>query len=592
MEKDNLLYDLKKNPMVYFTPMLYIMEQLESQNVKLCNVFPVTSSHIPGSISIDTTSLAGLFHIQYGRSRGVALSDSHKIIWNTIFRLKRKEFKSFKGKGDNPQAPKQYVFANIIKTDGYSVSILHRRVDLLTAVDRHGIPIDKNLGQTQNEEENDDENDDAVDSDSLSVSSAGANEIEAAAAAESEAAKDLEVLLKLNRLFSDSDNEWLQLGVLLNEINTNISFHDVKKSLKSLENSKLIEIAEDNRVNANELYIRSGVPLNVARINNIPINLSFLKGEKLKNTKFKWIKKRLPKIKRQEIEYLDEIVKNELLVELWKLNLIDRVIVGIDPGKINMITCVNGMGKDSLTFRYTQLQRAKELNTKAFNKFRKKKKMNSGLNLQVYEDNLSKENSKSLNFNDYKRYFDKKMKYIDIAKEFYGDAVFRRLSYQTYINKRKSESRMINNFKKLYGGPDKVVIAIGDWEQKKQMKFRPPSLGKGIRKIFRRNGYMIFMVDEFRTSMWCCSCGEKNEQFMYHRNKKKKPKQEDIDKGYKKPLRKKVLSRGLIRCTNEECRIHWDRDINAAKNIYYLAYLILLGLERPDYLSRSRNENI
>jgi hypothetical protein len=289
---------------------------------------------------------------------------------------------------------------------------------------------------------------------------------------------------------------------------------------------------------------------------------------------------------------LDEIVKNELLVELWKLNLIDRVIVGIDPGKINMITCVNGMDKDAKEFRYTQLQRAKELNTKAFNKFRKKKKMNSGLNLQVYEDNLSKENSKSLNFNDYKRYFDKKMKYIDIAKEFYGDAVFRRLSYQTYINKRKSESKMINNFKKLYGGPDKVVIAIGDWEQKKQMKFRPPSLGKGIRKIFRRNGYMIFMVDEFRTSMWCCSCGEKNEQFMYHRNKKKKPKQEDIDKGYKKPLRKKVLSRGLIRCTNEECRIHWDRDINAAKNIYYLAYLILLGLERPDYLSRSRNENI
>jgi len=545
--------------------------------------------HIFRSISIDTKSLAGLFHIQYGKSRGVALSDSHKIIWNSIFRLKRKEFKSFKGKGDNPQAPKQYIFANIIKTDGYSVSILHRRVDLLTAVDRHGIPIDKNLGQTQNEE-NEEENDDAVDSDSLSVSSA--DEIEAAAAAESEAAKDLEVLLKLNRLFSDSDNEWLQLGVLLNEINTNISFHDVKKSLKSLENSKLIEIAEDNRVNANELYIRSGVPLNVARINNIPINLSFLKGEKLKNTKFKWIKKRLPKIKRQEIEYLDEIVKNELLVELWKLNLIDRVIVGIDPGKINMITCVNGMDKDAKEFRYTQLQRAKELNTKAFNKFRKKKKMNSGLNLQVYEDNLSKENSKSLNFNDYKRYFDKKMKYIDIAKEFYGDAVFRRLSYQTYINKRKSESKMINNFKKLYGGPDKVVIAIGDWNQKQQMKFRPPSLGKGIRKIFRRNGYMIFMVDEFRTSMWCCSCGEKNEQFMYHRNKKKKPKQEDIDKGYKKPLRKKVLSRGLIRCTNEECRIHWDRDINAAKNIYYLAYLILLGLERPDYLSRSRNENI
>ena len=591
MEKDNLLYDLKTDPMAYFSSMLYIMEQLETQNIKLSNVFPITSSHIPGSITIDTLTLANIYHIQYGRSKGVALSDSHHIIWNNIFRLKMKEFKSFKGKRNNPDAPKQYVFGNIIKTDGYSVSILHRRVDLLTAVDRHGNPIDRNLGPT--EDDDDDENYDASDADSLSVSSAGADETEAAADSEAAILLDVEILLKLNSLFIDSDDEFLKLSVLLNEINGKISFEDVKKCLTSLAHCKLIEIYQDNSVNVNELYIRSGVPLNVARINNIPINSSFLKGEKLKNTKFKWIKKRLPKIKRQEIQYLDEIVKNDLLVELWKLNVIDRVIVGIDPGKINMISCVNGMGKDAKKFRYTQLQRAKELNTKALNKFRNKKKKNSGLNLQVDEDSLSKENSKSLNFNDYKRYFDKKMKYIDKVKEFYGGAVFRRLRYQTYVNTRKSESRMINNFKKLYGGPDKVVIAIGDWDQKKQMKFRPPSLGKGIRDIFRRNGYMIFMVDEFRTSMWCCACGEKNEQFMYHRNKKKKPKQEDIDKGYKKPLRRQVLSRGLIRCTNvEECKIHWDRDINAAKNIYYLAYLILLGLERPDYLSRSRNENI
>ena len=236
--------------------MLYIMEELESQNIKLCNVCPVSSSHIPGSITIDTTTLASIFHISYGKSRGLALSDSHKIIWNSIFHLKRKQFKSFKGKGNNPDAPKQYVFGNIIKTDGYSVSILHRRVDLLTAVDRDGNPIDENLGQTQTDENND-ENDDAVDSDSLSVSSAGADETEAAAAAESEAALllDLDILLKLNSLFIDSHNEFLRLSILLNETNSKISFEDVKKSLTSLENCKLIEIYKDNSVNANELYI-------------------------------------------------------------------------------------------------------------------------------------------------------------------------------------------------------------------------------------------------------------------------------------------------------------------------------------------------
>ena len=86
------------------------------------------------------------------------------------------------------------------------------------------------------------------------------------------------------------------------------------------------------------------------------------------------------------------------------------------------------------------------------------------------------------------------MKYIAKVQGFYGGAVFRRLRYQTCINKRKSESKMINNFRNKFGGPDKVVIAIGDWAQRKQMKFRPPSLGKGSCNIFRRNGCMIFLI--------------------------------------------------------------------------------------------------
>ncbi len=31
---------------------------------------------------------------------------------------------------------------------------------------------------------------------------------------------------------------------------------------------------------------------------------------------------------------------------------------------------------------------------------------------------------------------------------------------------------MINNFKKIFGKPEEVIITIGDWEQKKQMKYK------------------------------------------------------------------------------------------------------------------------
>ena len=90
-------------------------------------------------------------------------------------------------------------------------------------------------------------------------------------------------------------------------------------------------------------------------------------------------------------------------------------------------------------------------------------------------------------------------------------------------------------------------------------------------------------------------CGEEvsgeNKKFMYHKNRKKKPKQIDIELGYKKPYRKYVLSHGLIRCQNEVCGTWWNRDINGAKNIYHLIQCWKNDLERPQYLSRRRRSN-
>ena len=40
------------------------------------------------------------------------------------------------------------------------------------------------------------------------------------------------------------------------------------------------------------------------------------------------------------------------------------------------------------------------------------------------------------------------------------------------MNKKKNEQKMINNFKKIFRKPDEIVITIGDWVQKKQMKYK------------------------------------------------------------------------------------------------------------------------
>ena len=65
----------------------------------------------------------------------------------------------------------------------------------------------------------------------------------------------------------------------------------------------------------------------------------------------------------------------------------------------------------------------------------------------------------------------------------YQQEVYRKLKWYGYINRQKSEDRMMNQFEKLFGKAEDTIICIGDWEQKKQIKFSPPTKGIGMRKI-------------------------------------------------------------------------------------------------------------
>jgi hypothetical protein len=52
---------------------------------------------------------------------------------------------------------------------------------------------------------------------------------------------------------------------------------------------------------------------------------------------------------------------------------------------------------------------------------------------------------------------------------------------------------MINNFKKIFGKPGKVIITISDWEQKKQMKYKETTKGIAMHKLFRQNNFKVYL---------------------------------------------------------------------------------------------------
>jgi len=280
--------------------------------------------------------------------------------------------------------------------------------------------------------------------------------------------------------------------------------------------------------------------------------------------------KRIPAMKKKENTelYVDEL-KDTTAYQSKK-------IVGIDPNKGDLIYCVDGCSKESTTFRYSQDQRRKETKSKKYRNIllRMKHHTIQGKNIYAYETELSQFNRKTLRIEKYKEYLTAKNHCNHVVGAFYQRELFRKLKFSSYINTKRNEQKMINNFRKTFGEPDEVVICIGDWEQRKQMKYKEPTLGVGMRTLFRKNNYQVLLVDEFRTSCRCSKCeGGICEKFLPRMNPK--PKKEDIR-----------LVHGLLRCKSG-CGT-WNRDRNSASNIYKIASNAIYNKARPSYLCREQ----
>jgi hypothetical protein len=269
-------------------------------------------------------------------------------------------------------------------------------------------------------------------------------------------------------------------------------------------------------------------------------------------------------------KYIDEL--EEKLEDLQ-----NKKIVGIDPGSNALIYCVDSDNKNANVFQYTQDSRRKETKSKKFSKIileQKKTKIN-GKNIFEYETELSKYNRKTLDFNKFKEYIKKKNEINNILMEFYNKHLFRKLKLNGYWNRQKNEYKMINNFKKIFGSPEDTIVCIGDYEQKKHMKYKEPTKGKGIRTLFRKNGYKVYLIDEFRTSCKCSKCeGGDCKKFIVRKN----------PRPYRNNLR---LVHSALSCKN--CDVKWNRDCNGSTNIYKIAYNSINKKNRPSYLCRSKN---
>ncbi len=119
--------------------------------------------------------------------------------------------------------------------------------------------------------------------------------------------------------------------------------------------------------------------------------------------------------------------KEQYIDELKSYSKIkNKNIVAIDPNMSDLLYCVDGDNKERNFFRYTQNQRRKETKHKKYRNIILQLKDKKVIEL---ETELSKYNRKTLEYNEFKKYIQKKNEVNIKLFKFYENYIFRKLYF-------------------------------------------------------------------------------------------------------------------------------------------------------------------
>jgi hypothetical protein len=221
------------------------------------------------------------------------------------------------------------------------------------------------------------------------------------------------------------------------------------------------------------------------------------KGEENKNKQ----------VNSEDFEYIsiEELDKQQLE------NLKSRNIVGLDPGKRSLVYMMDGQGNK---LQYTASQRKKESMVKRNQIILQQEKKNNKIN--EYENVLSLQNSKSVNYDNFKSYLVEKDRLNKQTIEFYKKEVWRKMKFRQYSYGNKSIDTFLNNIEKTFG--ENILICYGNWSRSSQMKHFMPTMNKGLRKLIHKR-YDTITINECNTSKKCCDCFQDLKHYRNRENK-------------------------------------------------------------------------
>jgi hypothetical protein len=264
--------------------------------------------------------------------------------------------------------------------------------------------------------------------------------------------------------------------------------------------------------------------------------------------------------------------------------------VGCDPGACSAMTLwadpqdlkeINFLKskKSSLSIKKTWLYNEATNRTQRSHKLERKKQ---SCTVSDLENVLSFKDHKTLKYQNFMEACGLRNMCYNILSKFYFDYQ-RKNRWKTYNESREADNLVLKRFAEKFA-PDGTVktlhmvnLHFGDWSRSNKVKYgHAPVKGVGYRKLFRRAGVKVGLVNEYNTSKTLFMDQNKSLEKFKVNELKEQSKRVQLKHGI---LRAK-LDNVAAGCTQQNF-IQVCRDINAARNILFKGKCILGLCTRP-----------
>jgi hypothetical protein len=298
--------------------------------------------------------------------------------------------------------------------------------------------------------------------------------------------------------------------------------------------------------------------------------------------------KKLPKEEQKElrkknkviINYFEDAVKDENILNHLKEQRMKNKIVVCDPGRRSILTMlgrrINKKCKNSKNcvemYNYRSRRRFKDTKRKKCTRLRQNK-YNKWIGSKGNE--MCKTKSKTTYLSEFKYYLKNKyelLRNVENNLMDYNNAI-NKLKWHSYINKKRHESKIINEIIGKYGKD--ATIVIGDWSCGSVLGgLSTPR--NGIKRELDKN-FEVYLIDEFNTSKINYKTNEEMNKLIINKimNDEKESHELYSVFTYK-------MSKGKLGCIN--------RDYNAVLNIENIVNSLLDVGVRPEKFRRESKE--